>query len=368
MTAADVDKIREPDAVITAQERQEAGQTAERIRQGLESIAPLVERAWRDRHWEKLGYQDWAAYVAGEFGEHRIEARRAVAALLSGEGLSVRQISEATGVPRSTVSDDLRTGVSEAPDTSADQAKRNAGVTRKPKPKTGAQRVREHRERKRTRQEAHDPDCQCEACSAARPTGYKPPPSTPDPEPPKPDCVHRYELICRDCGARVPERDVLAMVDQREDELAALREEAGTLKERAAGLEETIAALRAKLQIGSDGAVQAGPHQAAASGSGSADSPPADAQAPPEPKARRGARTTCGSPDAGKFRFVAGGRLMRLTMPDGRQAGELWLCGEHQEEMTERFGAEVDLDPAGDDDPFAFGEPCEFPVRAEVPA
>ena len=53
--------------------------------------------------------------------------------------------------------------------------------------------------------------------------------------------------------------------------------------------------------------------------------------------------------------------------PDGRKAGELWLFGEHQEEMKERLGAEVDLDPAGDGG-YDFDEPCQFPVRAEVPA
>jgi hypothetical protein len=137
--------------VITAQERQEAEQTAELIREGLESIDPLVQRAWRERHWERLGYADWAAYIAAEFGADRLPARRALAALLSGEGLSERQISQATGVPRTTVQRDLGPGVAHSRATGTDQGKRNVDVTppKAPKttPKTGARRVQEHRER-----------------------------------------------------------------------------------------------------------------------------------------------------------------------------------------------------------------------------
>ena len=62
-----------------------------------------------------------------------------------------------------------------------------------------------------------------------------------DPEP----HVHRYEMTCR-CGARVPERDVLAMVDRRE---AELEEQRGKIARQA----KTIAELMDEVDRLSDG-------------------------------------------------------------------------------------------------------------------
>ena len=135
-----------------------------------------------------------------------------------------------------------------------------------------------------------------------------------------------------------------------------------------------VAELEARPSDGSGGAERAVPPTVPPARPEAADSARGNGRAASGPRARRGTRATCGSPDAAKFRFVAGSRLASIAMPpDGRQTGELWLCGKHQEEMTERLGAEVDLDPAGDGDgdgdPFGFRDVgrCQFPVRAGVP-
>src|SRR5438034_2416043 len=65
--------------VISPAQRQQAASRAERIRQGLGDLARLAEEAWHSRDWEALGYRDWAAYSAAEFGPDRIGARKAVA-------------------------------------------------------------------------------------------------------------------------------------------------------------------------------------------------------------------------------------------------------------------------------------------------
>jgi hypothetical protein len=57
-------------------------------------------------------------------------------------------------------------------------------------------------------------------------------------------------------------------------------------------------------------------------------------------------------------------------MPGGREAGELWLCAEHIEQVT-AGGADADpVDAGPDEDPFGFGEvsPCEYPAPAGVAA
>jgi hypothetical protein len=134
MAAEEIEKGAALDGQVVSRER--AQETAEGIRQHLGGAAELARRAWDEEHWKVLGYGSWASYATAEFGSHRVEARRAVAQLLSGEGMSTRQIAEATGTPRSTVSDDLShaaspnvTRVSAPPDTSPDQPTSHEGVT-----------------------------------------------------------------------------------------------------------------------------------------------------------------------------------------------------------------------------------------------
>jgi hypothetical protein len=148
-----------------------AEETAEALRQHIGSADDLARRAWDEEHWKVLEYDSWAAYAAGRFGSDRIAARRTVTELLSGQGLSVGQISAATGVPRSTVSDDLKAQVSDSPDTLFEQAGRNVGVTMPTvsagKPMTGAQRAAKHREKHR--QAAPPPAPSCRSVPAEEP-------------------------------------------------------------------------------------------------------------------------------------------------------------------------------------------------------
>ena len=218
----------EPTRVFSPAQRREAEDVAEQIRQGIGSVAPLVERAWQERHWERLGYGDWASYSAAEFGADRVGARRAVAALLSGEGLSARQISEQTGVPRTTVQRDVghspQSDVTRAAQTRAtgtDQAERNAGVT-PDKPKTVAQRVREHRGRQRGQQGS--------AC----------------------DHSAGLMLVCRSC--RQPDKAAGSSFDAIE---ARHRQELAGLRSEVERLQDENAELRRSVPPG--GPVQAGP-------------------------------------------------------------------------------------------------------------
>lgn len=156
----------EKDTALSGQvvSRERAEETAEAIRGDFADIGELARRAWDEEHWRVLEYPGWVAYVDGEFGANRVEARRVVAHLLSGEGMSQREIAAVTGVPRSTVQDDLRdaaspdvTRVADVPATPFDQYERNevkrSEEAAKPRPKPVAQRVREHRDRRRQHHE-----------------------------------------------------------------------------------------------------------------------------------------------------------------------------------------------------------------------
>lgn len=92
----------------------EARQRAERLRAGIVRYSEMrqdIADAFACRDWIALGYDNWPAYVEGEFGEQlaqlgRGERRQAVADL-RGQGMSVRQIASATGMPRETVRRDV---------------------------------------------------------------------------------------------------------------------------------------------------------------------------------------------------------------------------------------------------------------------
>lgn len=83
---------------------------ADRIREGLEALAPDILAAWNARDWEALGYGSWNEYVVGEFGGQlrlgRAERREAVRELREA-GMSSRAIGAALGVNQSTVVRDI---------------------------------------------------------------------------------------------------------------------------------------------------------------------------------------------------------------------------------------------------------------------
>jgi hypothetical protein len=232
--AADMDVL--DGQVIDPGRRQAAEQRAGRIVSHLAGAAEEIAQAILDEDWTAMGLspQEWRARL---FGDKRltVEARRQVHELLSGEGMSTREIAEATGTPQRTVQRDL--GDSASPDgyssrqsgaTASDLGERHE-TSRRPKP--AAERSRGYRERKRQSGGAHPPDCPCEACRVPRPPEYKPPAAPdprqrPGPEPqPCPGCRSRDEHIA-DLSAQ------LEKAHERLERLEAVRPDALVLAER----------------------------------------------------------------------------------------------------------------------------------------
>ena len=85
----------------------------DKIRGSMGDLMELIGRAWIGRVWLALGYQSWADYIKGEFDRAPLhlprDERRAVAALLRGQGMSTRAIGAAAGVDQKTVVNDLAT-------------------------------------------------------------------------------------------------------------------------------------------------------------------------------------------------------------------------------------------------------------------
>jgi len=141
----------EPDSALTGQvvgaARKAAEDRAERIAANLAAAAQDYAQAILDKDWLVMGLtpEQWRARL---FGDKRltVEGRRQVAGLLSGEGMSERQIMQATGEPKTTVHRDLGAVQSGPPALTSQDV---THVTPEPKRKTGARRVREHRQRKR---------------------------------------------------------------------------------------------------------------------------------------------------------------------------------------------------------------------------
>lgn len=93
----------------------EARSRSERIRAGLvlyvHTRAAIAE-AWARRDWRVLGYDNWDAYLKGEFGDElrRLtgDERREAVAEYRRVGMSTRAIASAVQAPKSTVADDVR--------------------------------------------------------------------------------------------------------------------------------------------------------------------------------------------------------------------------------------------------------------------
>ena len=92
----------------------EARTRADRIRSGMRVLAEWqqdVIAAYAARDWAVLGYETWDAYLAGEYGEHRVrlprEQRREIVAGMAQAGMSTRAIGAAIGAGNATVHRDL---------------------------------------------------------------------------------------------------------------------------------------------------------------------------------------------------------------------------------------------------------------------
>lgn len=92
----------------------------ERIRSSMGDLMTLVVRAHAGRAWLGLGYESWADYITGEFDHAPLSLeraeRKAVVALLRGQGMSTRAIGAATGASEGTVRNDLSGAQNYAPD------------------------------------------------------------------------------------------------------------------------------------------------------------------------------------------------------------------------------------------------------------
>lgn len=88
---------------------------AQTTRDNFEKVGRLLDEAKRGQVHEALGFKSWTAYVADALGgqiQLSGESRQAMVQVLAGEGMSVRAIAAATGVSKSTVSNDLAAQVS----------------------------------------------------------------------------------------------------------------------------------------------------------------------------------------------------------------------------------------------------------------
>jgi transposase len=83
-------------------------------------LMALVVKAHLGRAWLALGYESWPDYIKGEFNHAPLslprEERKAVVALLRGQGMSTRAIGPAIGVTDRTVANDLAGAKFFAPD------------------------------------------------------------------------------------------------------------------------------------------------------------------------------------------------------------------------------------------------------------
>lgn len=92
---------------------------ADRIRQGLEALAPDIVAAWNARDWEALGYGSWNEYVVGEFGGQlrlgRAERQEAVRELRQA-GMSTPAIATTLGISNAQAWRDATSPNVEVPD------------------------------------------------------------------------------------------------------------------------------------------------------------------------------------------------------------------------------------------------------------
>jgi len=102
-------------------------------------LMTLVVKAWLGRVWLPLGYESWDSYVKGEFEYAPLhlprDERRAVVALLRGQGMSTRAIGSATGSDHATVVRDLAAGANAPPDDPAPVTGLDGKTYRNPEPK-----------------------------------------------------------------------------------------------------------------------------------------------------------------------------------------------------------------------------------------
>lgn len=116
----------------------EARESVDRTKRGLEAAAEEVVRQINGRAWLALGYESWDEMREAEYGGAAVIVPRAdrpqLTARLAAEGLGQRQIGDTLGVSQATVSGDLRDVINsdntEAPETRTDSLGREQPRTK----------------------------------------------------------------------------------------------------------------------------------------------------------------------------------------------------------------------------------------------
>lgn len=107
MTTAELDRVEDSVEMINADD---ARKLTEEIKTSGDRLWELITQAYLNRAWQSLGYEDWDAYCASEFGESRLqlprEKRQEKVQSLRSAGLTIQAIASVTGAGTSTVSRD----------------------------------------------------------------------------------------------------------------------------------------------------------------------------------------------------------------------------------------------------------------------
>jgi hypothetical protein len=87
----------------------EARAAVDAIKQDFDNLVVKITELWKRKAWVALGYSDWEAMCAKEFGKRQLPEpkRRQTHAQLRATGMSQRAIAAATGSSKRTVERDL---------------------------------------------------------------------------------------------------------------------------------------------------------------------------------------------------------------------------------------------------------------------
>lgn len=97
--------FRQDTTPLTSAEAEELTENiAAVLRRGLDTVTPMILRAFRGRAWNALGFTSWAEYCGEHFtGEGMLRLPDSVMFALSDEGMSTRSIAAATNRSKSDV-------------------------------------------------------------------------------------------------------------------------------------------------------------------------------------------------------------------------------------------------------------------------
>jgi hypothetical protein len=355
--------------------RQELEQIKALGQQGTQIVAEALRRLSEftaSGRWRELpdGYRSVAAFLAAEFPMLASLAipedpRRELVALMAAERTPQKAIAGALGVSQQTVSRDL--GFTNVGNSRSDgeTAKRGRGRPRKPP----ASRPPASRQG-----DAHQPDCPCGACSAARPQGYRVPAPGLDSaaetagdgaaagEPqsggevdtaaPVPGQVTVKAELAADPG---PEPVPCPGCRSRDEHLADVEADRARLAALVREQDDRIAELEADVRRLSERQIAPGPED-----------PPGTPQDPPEPP---------DSPATGQDEAPAAqapGREPCRVLADAKVifgGSERWVCAGHLAEMRRREMAFELVQPGPDDEvvPGMWAWPGSCEVRRPVP-